>query len=70
MSARTGKRVSNADTAGAVGSWQVARRDGTAFGRFPATNMALLSAARRHKSRNAPASPHFKTTTWPSESRA
>jgi hypothetical protein len=33
-----GSRVPNADTAGAVGIWQVARRAGAAFGRFPAAN--------------------------------
>ena len=39
------RRVPNADTAGAVGPWQVAWRAETAFGRFPATNSGLFSVA-------------------------
>jgi hypothetical protein len=60
VSAPAGRRVPNANTAGAVGSWQVTPRDGAAFGRFPAANIGLLSAARRHKSRNIPCPPHLK----------
>jgi len=35
VSAPAGSRVPNADTAGAAGIWQAARRAGAAFGRFP-----------------------------------
>ena len=39
------RRVPNADTAGAVGPWQVAWRAGAALGWFPAANSGLFSVA-------------------------
>ena len=45
LSAPAGSRVPNADTAGAVGIWQVARRAGAAFGRFPAATLVCFSVA-------------------------
>ena len=67
MSAPAGRRVSDADTAGAVGIWQAARRAGAALGGFPAANIGLFSVAPilrppapQHKPRNAPCPHHVK----------
>jgi hypothetical protein len=67
VSTPAGRRVPNADTAGAVGSLQVARRAGPAFGGFPAANIGSSSVApvlrrpaRQHKPRNGPCPHHLE----------